>query len=82
MIKRKGWVIPMLKYTQKELRKMVQTGMAIDITNADPNLLPTKYEKIGYSTGDNGMNGGLIQEIDSGRYYVIIGRTSTLFYLM
>ena len=72
----------MRKYTLKHLRELVKDGMAVDVTKADEMSLPKNFERIGYSLGVNGMNGCLVQERDSGRYYAVIGRTSTLFYLM
>ena len=69
----------MTKYTLKELRRLVAIGAARDITsvNAD-NLLKSNYEKIGYSRGIYGINGGLIKDAD-GNFYAITARSSNLF---
>lgn len=49
---------------------------------ASENSLPKNFDRIGYSLGRDGMNGCLVLERDSGRYYVVIGQCSNLFYLM
>lgn len=67
----------MRKYTLRELRELKRLGMAIDATNA--GTLPARYEKIGYSSGVYGLNGGLIQDTESGVYYVILSRCTNLF---
>lgn len=69
----------MRKYTLKELREYVRLGFATDLTNEDPDKIPNHYEKIGYSTGIYGLNGGLIQDMESGQYYAILARSSNLF---
>lgn len=72
----------MKKYTQKEMRMMVHTGMAQDITNASyESVEKLNLEKIGFSTGVYGMNGGVFRERDTKDLYVIIARNSLLFRL-
>lgn len=51
----------MRKYTLRELREFVWLGMAINITEADPKSITEPVEKIGYSSGVYGLNGGLLQ---------------------
>lgn len=70
----------MRKYTQKELRQLVQLGVAEDYTNKPDNYIYTlrRFEKIGYSTGIYGINGGLVQDTETGTLYAIIGRCSAL----
>ena len=71
----------MRKYTQKELREICRIGMAENITNKEPHeYAGRRFEKIGYSRGVYGLNGGLLQDLNTGEYFAIIGRTSTLFY--
>lgn len=72
----------MRKYTLKQLRELANDGMVTDVTEASENSLPKNFDRIGYSLGRDGMNGCLVRERDSGRYYVVIGRCSNLFYLM
>lgn len=70
----------MRKYTLRELRELVRLGMAVNITEADPKSIKEPVEKIGYSSGVYGLNGGLLQGRESGNYYVITARSSNLFY--
>ena len=76
---RKKEVITMERYTQKELRKLVASGVATDITNAhDYNAVPKPYDVVGYSKGIYGCNGKLLKD-ENGRLYAIIGATSALY---
>lgn len=68
----------MKKYTLKALKEFVLLGVAIDITNAEYPCISGDYDKIGYSSGIYGINGGLIQD-KSGQLYVITCRNSNLF---
>lgn len=71
----------MRKYTQKELRELCRLGMAENITSADTAKYEGRsFEKIGYSRGVYGLNGGLLKDRETGDYFVIIGRSSNLFY--
>ena len=72
----------MKQYKQKEIKAMVISGAAIDITSADEGRIPKHFERIGYSHGINGMNGGLIQDRDSGLLYAVTSRSSNLFRIM
>mgnify|MGYP004525768801 FL=1 len=72
----------MRKYTLKELRELVRLGMAYDLTNASAAEVMTQWaqgEKVGYSSGVYGINGGLIQNTETGEYYAILSRNSNLF---
>ena len=73
----------MRKYTQKELRQLVRLGVAEDCTNKPSNYIYTlnRLDKVGYSTGVYGINGGLVQDSETGALYAIIGRCSNLFIL-
>lgn len=73
----------MRKYTQKELRQLVQLGVAEDYTNKPSDYIYTlrRLEKVGYSTGVYGINGGLVEDTETGQLYVIVGRCSNLFIL-
>lgn len=70
----------MKQYTRKQLREFVRLGMAVNITEADPKSITEPVEKIGYSSGVYGLNGGLLQGRESGNYYAITARSSNLFY--
>ena len=69
----------MRKYTQRELKRLVKSGCAIDITNAKGyDAIPEKYIQIGYAVGTYGTIGKLFEGY-SGKKYAIIKRTSALF---
>lgn len=71
----------MRKYTQKELRELCRLGMAENITSANAAKYEGRnFEKIGYSCGVYGLNGGLLKDRESCKYFAIIGRSSNLFY--
>lgn len=75
----------MTKYTQKQLRAMVNDGIAENITNADNNVREELEKKegwlrqIGYSAGVYGCNGMLFQGRNSGTLYAITARTNAVF---
>ena len=69
----------MRKYTLRELRELVRLGLAVDLTEAEPEKIPANYTKVGYSRGVYGLNGGLIWDNVLGGYYVILARSSNLF---
>lgn len=75
----------MRKYTQKELKTLVRTGAAVDITNhgtAEYRALIEKekdLDKLGYSSGVYGINGGLLQGQETGTLYAITARSTAAF---
>lgn len=72
----------MRKYTLRELKNLVRCCMAHDLTNATEAEVMEQWqhgEKIGYSSGTYGINGGLIQNTETGEFYVITARNSNLF---
>ena len=75
----------MTKYGQREIEALVKSGAAVDITNHDNNArheletLEGYFEKIGYSSGVYGINGGLLKGHNSGKLYAITARSSALF---
>ena len=73
----------MRKYTLKALRELVRLGVAEDYTNKPAENLYTlrRLEKVGYSSGVYGINGGLVEDTETGQLYAIIGRCSNLFIL-
>lgn len=73
----------MKKYTQRQLKKLVNQGIAIDITNysftqTNELLNNIDIEKIAYSRGINGLNGGLFKDNKTNKLYAITARNSTL----
>lgn len=73
----------MRKYTQKELRQLVRLGVAEDYTNKPSDYIYTlrRLDKVGYSSGVYGINGGLVQDTETGQLYAVIGRCSNLLIL-
>lgn len=73
----------MRKYTQKQLRELVRLGCAEDYTHKSSEYIYTlrRLAKIGYSSGVYGLNGGLVEDMETGTWYAIIGRCSNLFIL-
>lgn len=70
----------MKKYTQKELKNYVRSGLAVDITKAhDTSAINEHIEKIGYSSGTYGINGALFVGVESGMLYAITSRSTSLF---
>ena len=70
-----------MKMTQSEIKRLVKTGAAIDITTAPPSEeLWTNTEKIAVSRGTYGMNGGLLKDRRDGQLYAITARNTALFY--
>ena len=71
------------KMTQKQIKDYVRDGAAIDITNygfdeMDQFLREHDLDKIAVSRGVYGMNGGLLQDRDTGEMYAITARNSAL----
>ena len=72
----------MRKYKLSELKNLVRCGMAHDLANATAAEVMEQWrhgEKVGYSSGVYGINGGLIQNTETGEYYAITARNSNLF---
>lgn len=75
----------MRKYTQRELKTLVRTGAAVDITShgtAEYKALIEKekdLDKLGYSSGIYGLNGGLLQGQETGTLYAITARSTAVF---
>lgn len=70
----------MRKYTQKEIRHYITSGLATDITNAK-DVDKMNLETVGLSFGVYGMNAGLFQDKETGDFYVVRNRSTNLFIL-
>lgn len=72
------------KLIQKEIKRLVKTGAAVDITTWDSEkikeLQNKDIKKVGLSFGIYGMNGGLFKD-KGGNLYAITERTGNLFIL-
>ena len=71
----------MRKYKQKDIRDIVRMGAAEDYTNKpiECAYILNRMEKVGYSMGIYGINGGLVHDTETGTLYAIIGRCTNLF---
>ena len=70
----------MKKYTQKELKNLVNLGLAVDVTRAgEREAIPENYTQIGYSAGVYGCNGMLLKGLETGQLYAVTGRTTAIF---
>ena len=67
----------MEKTTQRELKRLVKYGHAIELTNAkDRKELPEGFSRLAYSAGIYGINGLLLKGDDTGKLYAITARTT------
>lgn len=70
----------MKKYTQKELKNLVNLGLAVDVTRAgEREAIPENYTQIGYSAGVYGCNGMLLKGLETGQLYAVTSRTTAVF---
>ena len=70
-----------MRMKQSEIKRLVKTGAAIDITTAPPSEeLWTNTEKLAVSRGTYGINGGLLKDRRNGQLYAITARNTALFY--
>lgn len=70
----------MTKFTQKQLKELVKSGAAVDVTNAgERGAIPENYRQIGYSRGVYGCNGMLLQGCESGTLYAVTARTTAVY---
>lgn len=69
----------MERYSCKQLKSLVASGAAKDVTYADNrNEIPESYTQIGYAAGIYGCNGMLLRGV-SGQLYAVTSRTSAIF---
>lgn len=69
----------MVLYNQKQLKQMVQSGVAVDLTHeTSRDAIPEKYSQIGSSFGVNGCLNGLLLIGYSGKLYAVTARTQAL----
>ncbi len=71
----------MIKVTQGTIRQMIRKGVAEDISKLPFNEAKeyAKNETVFYSVGVYGVNGCIMRDIYTGKYYAIVGRTTALF---
>ena len=69
----------MTKYTIKQLKSLVNSGAAIDVTRSSKKSdIPENYTQIGYASGLYGCNGMLLKG-ESGQLYAVTSRTSAIY---
>lgn len=69
----------MEKYSCKQLKSLVASGAAKDVTYADNRKeIPENYTQTGYAAGIYGCNGMLLKG-ESGQLYAVTGRTSAIY---
>ena len=70
----------MEKYTIKQLKSLVNSGAAIDVTYAEKEgEIPESYTQIGYAAGIYGCNGMLLRGYTSGKLYAVTSRTTAIY---
>ena len=70
----------MEKYTIKQLKSLVNSGAAIDVTHAKTEKeIPESYTQIGYAAGLYGCNGMLLRGCTSGKLYAVTSRTTAIY---
>lgn len=70
----------MERYTQRQLKDLVKTGAAKDVTHAhDRAEIPENYRQIGYAAGVYGCNGMLLQGMETGQLYAVTDRTTAIY---
>lgn len=68
----------MNKTTLRTIKDYVRLGIATDVTNYASEDLPKCYNKICYSSGTYGINGGVYEDKE-GNMYAITARNSNLY---
>ena len=70
----------MEKYTIKQLKSLVSSGAAIDVTYASKQSdIPENYTQIGYASGLYGCSGMLLQGLTTKALYAVTSRTTAIY---
>ena len=67
-----------MKVKQAVIKRLIETGAAVDVTRAEDFKRDPFSTIIYHSEGVNGVNGAALLNYD-GKIYAIIGRVSNLF---
>jgi hypothetical protein len=71
-----------MQVSLKTIKRLIETGAAIDVTNDSTiERRPLNSTIIYYSTGINGLNGIVLIDNVTGKLYAVVGRVSNLFIL-
>lgn len=69
----------MEKTTQKEIKRLIKSGAAIELTDA--RTIPAgRLATLATSSGLYGINGAILKDVESGQLYAIPRRDGILFY--
>ena len=69
----------MEKYTIKQLKGLVNSGAAIEVSSFDRGVIPEHYTQVGYSSGMYGCNGKLLKGDDTNKLYVVLNSSIFAF---
>ena len=74
----------MTRYTLKQLKEMVKSGIAADFTKATNKeykelIAKGGYTQVGFASGIYGCNGKLLKGLKDGKLYAITARSSAIF---
>ena len=70
-----------MQVTLSVIKRLIATGAAIDVTNADIARRPSDSTIIFYSAGINGLNGIVLRDNVNGQLYAVAGRCGNLMIL-
>lgn len=74
----------MKRITKKQLKELARDGLAKDITRYDFDMMEQFLNahsliRVAVSRGANGMNGGLLKDVNTCEKFVITARNTALF---
>lgn len=75
----------MIRFTQKQLKEMVNDGIAEDIsrgtneTRKEIEAIEGWFSQVGYASGVYGCNGMLFEGHNTGKLYAITSRTQAIY---
>jgi hypothetical protein len=71
-----------MKTSLRDIKSLVQSGIAADITTAPEEVLPKRTVCIAHSVGSCGITGCVVQDTDSGKLYAVTARSTNLFRML
>ena len=71
-----------MKVTKKTIKRLIETGAAHDVTNAENFKRPCNSTVVFYSVGDSGVNAAVLVDHSSGELSAVVGRSSNLFIMI
>lgn len=70
-----------MKVNQSVIKRLIETGAAIDVSRAENFKREFNSTVIYYSVGTSGVNGAALLKWD-GKIYAVVGRCSNLFLMI